>query len=210
MKYRAFLLFGAPGSGKGTQGNVLGKIPGFVHVSTGELFRNLQVGSPLGRLFLEYSAKGQLVPDDFSVQLWHEYVEQMRKNHRFDPATDTLILDGIPRSVKQAEMMEEYIDVQRVYYLDCKDKAVMYLRLQKRALIEGRLDDANQDTINRRLAVYEAETFPVLRHYSDEIVRRIDTARSPVEVLADIVGDMAMAEPVRSMPRESEPVLLEA
>ncbi len=65
LKYRAFLLFGAPGSGKGTQGTVLGRVPGYLHIATGELFRNLQVGSQLGRTFLEYSSKGDLVPGRF-------------------------------------------------------------------------------------------------------------------------------------------------
>jgi adenylate kinase len=194
QRYRTFLLFGAPGSGKGTQGNVLGKIPGFVHISTGELFRNLQVGSTLGRLFLEYSAKGTLVPDEFTIELWHEYVDSLRQNHHYEPETDTLILDGIPRNVNQAKLMEDYIDVRRVYYLDCQDKAVMYLRLQKRALIENRLDDANEDTIRNRLKIYEEETSPVLKYYSQSIIRRVETARSPVRVLADIVDDMAEAE----------------
>ena len=191
MKYRAFLLFGAPGSGKGTQGTVLGRVPGYLHIATGELFRNLQVGSQLGRTFLEYSSKGDLVPDDFVVQLWQDYVDKLRQNQRYDPETETLILDGIPRNLRQAELMEDYIDVRRVYYLDCQDRAVMYLRLQKRALIENRLDDASQETISHRLRIYEEETFPVLQHYSADIIRRVDTARSPVEVLAAIVNDMA-------------------
>ena len=191
LKYRAFLLFGAPGSGKGTQGTVLGRVPGYLHIATGELFRNLQVGSQLGRTFLEYSSKGDLVPDDFVVQLWQDYVEKLQQNQRYDPETETLILDGIPRNLRQAELMEDYIDVRRVYYLDCQDRAVMYLRLQKRALIENRLDDASQETISHRLRIYEEETFPVLQHYSANIIRRIDTARSPVEVLAAIVNDMA-------------------
>jgi adenylate kinase len=207
MKYRAFLLFGAPGSGKGTQGNVIGQIPGFVHVSTGDLFRNLQVGSPLGRTFLEFSAKGQLVPDEFTVQLWRDYVEQLKTNHRYEPETDTLVLDGIPRSVAQAKILQNYIDVKRVYYLDCRDKGVMYLRLQKRALLENRIDDANEETIGNRLRVYEAETFPVLQQYPESIIRRIDTARSPVEVLADIVKDMAKTQAAKEMTRDTEPVL---
>jgi adenylate kinase len=191
MMYSTVLLFGAPGSGKGTQGSVLGKIPGFIHISTGDLFRNLPVGSQLGRLFLEYSAKGELVPDEFTVQLWQEYVGKLSQNGRFDSRTETLILDGIPRTVKQAEMLDEYINVKRVYYLDCKDKAVMYLRLQKRALIENRLDDASEETINNRLRSYEEETFPVLSHYPEDLVRTINTARSPVEVLSEIVCDMS-------------------
>ena len=194
MKHRSYLLFGAPGSGKGTQGNILGKIPGFIHISTGELFRNLHVGSALGRTFLDYSARGELVPDSFTIQLWHEYVDGLQQNRGYDSETETLILDGIPRNVRQAELMEEYIDVKRVYYLHCKDKEVMYRRLQTRALLQNRMDDASNDVIDQRLRLYEEETFPVLEHYSNSIIRHIETTRSPVEVLADIVADMAKTE----------------
>ena len=74
MKFKTMLLFGAPGSGKGTQGKILGSIPGLVHVACGEIFRDLRVGSPLGRAFLDYSSRGALVPDDFTVQLWKEHM----------------------------------------------------------------------------------------------------------------------------------------
>ena len=191
-KFSTILLFGAPGSGKGTQGSVLNKIPGFIHISTGDLFRNLPASSRLGSVFLEYSSKGQLVPDKFTVELWHEYIKRLEQHGTFDPQNETVILDGIPRTVHQAEMLDDELDVKRVYYLDCKDKTVMYRRLQKRALVEHRLDDANEETINNRLRVYEAETFPVLKHYPDGVVKRIDTARTPVEVLAEIVNDMVL------------------
>jgi adenylate kinase len=190
MKYHALLLFGAPGSGKGTQGAILGRIPGFVHVATGEIFRDLRVGSPLGRVFLDYSSKGQLVPDDFTVELWKEHVEGLARLGRFDPKTDTLVLDGIPRSVAQAKLLKETVDVERLYYLDCHDKNIMFKRLKRRALHENRLDDANDAVIEERLRIYEAETAPVLDYYPDEIIRRIDTGRAPVEVLADILSDM--------------------
>jgi len=192
-KYRTLLLFGAPGSGKGTQGLVLGAIPGFVHVSCGELFRTLRVGSPLGTIFLDYSSRGALVPDDFTVQLWSEYITGLVNTQRFDPATDTLILDGIPRNAAQARLMDSLIDVIRVYYLDCSDKNVMFSRLKRRALHENRLDDASDMIIEKRLYTYEAETAPVLSHYPESIIRRIDTGRTPVEVLADILVDMKTA-----------------
>ena len=189
-RYKTFLLFGAPGSGKGTQGSILGAVPGLVHVACGELFRDLRVGTPLGRVFLDYSSRGALVPDDFTVQLWHEHIEGLVLRGRFDPDSDILILDGIPRNVAQARLMDQYVDVRRVYYLDCEDKGKMFQRLKRRALHENRLDDASDAVIQNRLYVYEAETAPVLGHYPAELVRRIDTGRTPIEVLADILGDM--------------------
>ncbi|MBV9852458.1 MAG: nucleoside monophosphate kinase [Armatimonadetes bacterium] len=189
-RYKTFLLFGAPGSGKGTQGKILGSIPGLVHVACGEIFRDLRVGSPLGKVFLDYSSRGALVPDDFTIQLWKEHTEGLEQLGRFDPATDALILDGIPRNVAQARLMDEYVDVKRVYYLDCEDKEKMFLRLKRRALHENRLDDASDAVIQHRLYVYEAETAQVLSYYPVDIIRRINTDRTPVEVLADILADI--------------------
>ncbi len=189
-RYKTFLLFGAPGSGKGTQGKILGSIPGLVHVACGEIFRDLRVGSPLGKVFLDYSGRGALVPDDFTVQLWQEHIQGLVRLGRFDPATDALILDGIPRNVSQARLLSDYVDVKRVYYLDCEDKEKMYLRLKRRALHENRLDDASDAVIQHRLYVYEAETAPVLSHYPVDLVRRVDTGRTPIEVLADILADI--------------------
>ena len=189
MKFNTILLFGAPGSGKGTQGQTLGSIPGLVHVACGEIFRDLRVGTPLGRVFLDYSSRGALVPDDFTVQLWEEHIGGLTRLGRYDPATDILILDGIPRNVAQARLMNNHIDVRRVYYLDCADKEKMVLRLKRRALHENRLDDASDETIQTRLYVYEAETAPVLNYYPPEKICRIDTGQSPVEVLADILAD---------------------
>ncbi len=189
MTFKTILLFGAPGSGKGTQGHILGSIPGLVHVACGEIFRDLRVGTPLGRVFLDYSSRGALVPDDFTVQLWKEHVDGLVRLGRYDPETDILILDGIPRNVAQARLMDSYIDVKRLYYLDCEDKEKMVLRLKRRALHENRLDDASDATIQTRLYVYEAETAPVLNHYPPDKVTRIDTGRTPIEVLSDILSD---------------------
>jgi len=192
MRYRTLLLFGAPGSGKGTQGAIIGRIPGFVHIACGELFRNLRVGSPLGKIFLDYSSRGELVPDDFTVQLWADYIENVVHGQGFDLEGDTLLLDGIPRNVAQAKLMEDKIDVRRVYYLDCIDKEIMLMRLKRRAIHENRLDDASNDVILNRWKVYEQETAPVLQYYPKEIIRTIETNRTPVEVLADILVDIKL------------------
>ncbi len=78
MKYRAILLFGAPGAGKGTQGKILGQIPNFVHFSCGDAFRNLRVDSPLGRVFVEFASKGNLVPDEPTIELWTTSITGMK------------------------------------------------------------------------------------------------------------------------------------
>lgn len=187
---KTILLFGAPGSGKGTQGRVLGTIPGFVHVACGDIFRNLHVGSALGRTFLEYSSQGKLVPDDFTIQLWREHIRDMVSRCRIDPAEDILILDGIPRNVEQAKLMAEAIDVLRLYSLECADEGALVQRLKRRALHDNRLDDASEDVISRRLSVYAAETAQILGYYSPDIICSIDAAQKPILVLQDIVADL--------------------
>lgn len=191
MKYRTVLLFGAPGSGKGTQGKILGTIPGFFHFACGDAFRNLRITDPLGRLFIEYSSKGQLVPDEPTIDLWRRNIEASTVNHTFDPEHDTLILDGIPRNARQAEILADTLDVRAVLHLTCKDMNKMVERLQRRALRENRLDDANLDIIRQRLETYEKETKQVLDYYGPSVVRDIDSTQRQVKVLRDILDTLA-------------------
>src|SRR3954464_3933101 len=85
MKYKSILLFGAPGSGKGTQGKILSSIPGFYHTSTGDIFRSLDLQSETGRIFWEYSSRGELVPDEFTIKHWKTYVKGLEMINHFHP-----------------------------------------------------------------------------------------------------------------------------
>lgn len=187
MKYRTILLFGAPGAGKGTQGKILGSIPNFFHCACGDVFRNLTAESEIGRTFIEYSSRGQLVPDQPTVELWQQFISNLRKVGRFNPEADTLVLDGIPRNVHQAEMLKDTLDVRAVFYLRCPTMNKLVERLQRRALRENRLDDANLDIIRSRLKTYERETKPVLSFYGPKLVHKIDSTKSPAEVLSAIL-----------------------
>ena len=194
MKLRTILLFGSPGAGKGTQGKILGGIPTYLHVSSGDLFRDLSVKNPLGQTFLDYAGKGQLVPDEPTIKLWHDDIENRIRNGIFNPETDTLLLDGIPRNAAQAQLLDDKLNVVGVLNLFCKDLDIMVERLQARALRENRLDDANLDTIRNRLEVYEAETRPVLEHYGDDLVHTIDSTQTPVRVLRAVLAVLAHLE----------------
>lgn len=188
QRYRTVLLFGAPGSGKGTIGKALGAIPGFVHVACGDVFRGLDLTSPIGKVFIEYSAKGLLVPDDTTIELWHQHIDALVATRRFAPDRDLLVLDGIPRDAAQAQIMDGYITVERVFHLVCSDENQMFARLRRRALKENRLDDASDEVIRHRWRVYEQESTPILDHYAPEIIARIDAIATPVKVLHDILG----------------------
>jgi adenylate kinase len=191
MRLRTILLFGAPGSGKGTQGKILGSIPGFYHIDCGEVFRSLTPDTELGRVFLEYSSRGQLVPDEPTVRLWQQNIRAAQRAGRINPKTDTLVLDGIPRSLQQAQMLQELIKVRVVLCLRCGDVKKLVGRIRRRALRENRLDDANLKVIRRRLETYERETRPVLDFYGRKLVRTIDAAQTPINVLREILGVLA-------------------
>ncbi|MEL6328761.1 MAG: nucleoside monophosphate kinase [Planctomycetota bacterium] len=187
-RYRAVLLFGAPGVGKGTQGGVLGAVPGFCHVSTGDLFRALDPESELGREFKHYSSQGLLVPDEFTVKLWSGSMASWADAGRFDPARDVLVLDGFPRNVTQAEMIRDRVDVLAVVHLKAKDRDAMIARLKNRAIEQGRHDDAKEDVIVNRWKVYEQETSPVLECYDGSLVHEVDAMGTPAEVLQRVLG----------------------
>jgi adenylate kinase len=193
-KYRTILLFGAPGSGKGTQGKILGSIPHFFHCACGDVFRNLTIENELGRTFIEYSSRGELVPDNTTIKLWGESIQGAQQTGRFHPHRDMLVLDGIPRNVRQAEILAETLDVRAVFNLTCSDMSKMVERLQRRALRENRLDDANLGVIQTRLKTYESETKPVLDYYGPKLVHTIDSTQTPVNVLRDILRIIAQVD----------------
>ena len=186
-KYQTYLIFGAPGSGKGTQGRALGTIPGYYHMACGDVFRSLDLRTPLGKQFLEYSSRGELVPDDVTIKLWKARIDQSVESHAFHPDHDFLVLDGIPRNVHQAQMLEDTIRVRRVFHLSCPDRPKLVERLKRRALRDNRFDDANEEVIRHRLETYEHESRPLLEYYGEDRTLHVDATQSPVDVLAKIL-----------------------
>ncbi len=187
VRFQTVLLFGAPGSGKGTQGKILGNVPGFYHLSCGEVFRTLDTSSDLGKIFIEYSSKGLLVPDDATVKMWHTNMHARTILGSYKPNVDLLVLDGIPRNVAQAKLLEKHLSVLQIIHLMCPNKEDMIMRLRKRALKENRVDDAKEDVIRKRWEVYEEETFPVLEYYPKAIIKDVDATGSPARVLEHIL-----------------------
>jgi len=176
---------------KAHRAKILGSIPNFYHCACGDVFRNLRADSPLGRLFIEYSGRGQLVPDAPTIELWRHFIENNTKIGRFHPDTDTLVLDGIPRNVAQAKILKSTLNVTAVFYMRSSDEEKLVARIQRRAVKENRLDDANLKVIRDRLHVYENETKPVLNFYGRKLVHNINADQSPAKVLVDILRHVA-------------------
>lgn len=194
-RYKGVLLFGAPGVGKGTQGRILGTVPGFFHLASGDVFRSIDINSQDGRDIIQYTSRGELVPDDLTLKIWKKALRGQIATSKYKPYEDLLILDGIPRSVPQAQLIDEDIDIQLVIHLVCRDEEAMIHRMKRRAVLENRADDASESVIRHRFEVYHRESEAVLQHYPEERVAEVDSMGSPAEVL---VATLARLIPVQN------------
>lgn len=160
------VVFGAPGSGKGTQSARLIDEYGLYHISTGELLRDhIARDTELGRVADSYISKGQLIPDDLMIDILEHTLNE-------NPETaNGVIFDGFPRTIEQAKALKSMLakrgsKVHAVVGLEVPDEELMD-RLVKRGAESGRSDD-NPETINNRLKVYNAQTAPLRDYYVGE------------------------------------------
>lgn len=186
-KIPAVLIFGAPGSGKGTVGAKLAATTSLKHISTGDIFRGIAPSSESGKLLASYSSKGLLVPDEATVEIFGRFIEGLVNTNKVNPDKDMLLLDGIPRTVAQVKLIESVVDVKHIFVLDIKDEATIVARLLNRAKIEGRKDDADESVIKNRLKVYKESTAKVLGKYNKKIVSHIVGDNTPDEVFCDVL-----------------------
>ncbi len=187
-RYRSVVLVGPPGVGKGTQGKLLSHIPGIFHLSSGDMFRELDENTELGQLFHEYATHGEFVPDDITIKTWQGYVRTKVEQKVYNPETDLLVLDGIPRNIAQAELLSPYINTLRILFMVCEDREVMFERIRGRALKEQRRDDADELVARYRWDLYKRDTEPLIDHYPQEMIRIIDADTIPAEVLSQILA----------------------
>lgn len=184
--YSSILMFGGPGSGKGTQGVVLGQMPNLVHLAMGDIFRGLDKESDIGKEFLSYSTKGLLVPDELTVRVFRHHVEEKIAAGGINPDYHALVLDGIPRTVEQVKLLDSVIDVKRIVYLVMEDRDALVARLAARVKKSNRPDDADRSVILNRIEVYERETAPVLDAYPKKLIAKVNGDQPPLAVLRDV------------------------
>lgn len=165
-KHLNIVIFGAPGSGKGTQSARLIDKYGLYHISTGELLRDhVRRGTDLGRTADAFISKGQLIPDDLMIQILDDTLEREAKGKR------GVVFDGFPRTIPQAEALKELLkkrgtDLHAVVGLEVPE-AELVDRMIKRGKDTGRADD-NPETIKNRLKVYHEQTHPLREYYNKE------------------------------------------
>lgn len=158
------VIFGAPGSGKGTQSERLIRDYGLHHISTGELLRDhIARGTELGKIADQYISNGQLIPDDLMIRVLEHHIEENR-----DKIASGVIFDGFPRTIAQAEALGELLkkyqtDVHAVVGLEVAEDELVR-RMIERGRQSGRSDD-NPETIKKRLDVYHNSTSPLRDYY---------------------------------------------
>lgn len=159
------ILFGPPGAGKGTQSTKLIEKYNLTHISTGDLFRkHLKEGTALGKLAQDYMSKGNLVPDKVVIDMVDDKITSSGK-------IDGIIFDGFPRTVPQAEALDDLLEKKNTAITVLVELVVpedeLKARLADRAKKEDRPDDAKAEVIENRIAVYKAETVAVAQYYKE-------------------------------------------
>lgn len=187
MRHKHFFniaLLGAPGCGKGTQADLIQRRYNLYHVSTGDLYRKeIAAGSELGLIAKDLIDKGELCPDELTLQMLYDYLSKHTRTKGF-------ILDGVPRTIKQVHMMEgidfdHVIDIKMAIYIKV-EKEIVAERLFKRAELIGRSDDS-PEIIKQRIINYENLTYPVAKYFRKKgLLYKIDGMQSVEKVFQDI------------------------
>jgi adenylate kinase len=186
-EYQAILLIGLPGSGKSTQGKILAALPGIHYWKASEALRAINPASDIGGVIQQHISRGELVPDELAVSLCLHDLATHAMAGVYRPATDLVVLDGIPRTVRQAALLDKWVTVIKILHLVCDDVEEVVQRLRQRAAEQGRADDADERVIRHRLEVYQRDTTLVLQYYPADRIAPIDALKSPAEVFDQIL-----------------------
>ncbi len=175
------ILFGPPGSGKGTQATKLVEEYGLLHISTGDLFRyEMKNDTPLGKEAKRYIQQGELVPDSVTVGMLKNKVEANLDAPGY-------IFDGFPRTIAQSKSLDELMaennnEISALLMLDVPDAEIIN-RIKKRGESSGRADDSDETIIKNRIDVYKNETSPVFDYYDKKgVAQKIDGVGSIEEI----------------------------
>jgi adenylate kinase len=160
------ILFGPPGAGKGTQSAMIIEEYGVTHLSTGDVFRyNMKNDTELGQLAKSYIDKGELVPDEVTNNMVADFLKRNSNPNGF-------IFDGYPRTIAQGGALDKMLsdmgtEVSMMVALEVEENELVK-RLLERGKTSGRVDDQDEDTIRNRFKVYQDETSPLAKYYSDQ------------------------------------------
>ncbi len=203
---KSYLVFGPNGIGKGTNAKAAGMLPGYLHFSTGDMFRALVARVKEGNaseleLRIDKTMKsGGLVDDQTTVDLARQNLQGAVDDGGFNPETDYVLLDGLPRNRKQARMIADFIDVVSVLHVTAS-RQVAVERITGRAKLEGRKDDQDAESVGKRLDIFFENAADILAHYDSGFdgrteydsrkIHYIDANQRPAAVLKDFLEYLA-------------------
>ena len=188
---RSVLIFGPPGSGKGTLGKFLSSAGNHFHRSSGDIFRGSSPESPAGPLYNTYASQGLLLPDEMTIEIWRHFVDGLLAPNRYFPASQLLLLDGIPRTILQADLLLGHVHIEKIIVLKIDNVDELIRRIQRRALIEKRTDDMDSAVLRTRMEVYEKDTAKILKHYPEKLIASFNADQKPLEVLRDVLVSLS-------------------
>ena len=189
------IIFGAPGSGKGTQSELIIEKHGLHHISTGEVLREeIAKETELGKVADSYISKGQLVPDELIIEILDDMLSD-------DVLQKGIILDGFPRTIPQAEALAQMLNkrdtgISAVIGLEVHEDELVD-RLLKRGKISGRSDD-NKETIKKRIQVYHKNTEPLIDYYKNAELYFSIEGNKTVDYIGDLINEVLVQIPAKA------------
>ena len=182
------VIFGAPGSGKGTQSDKLIEHYRLFHISTGDVLRdNIRRGTELGQIAKGFIDQGQLVPDELIIDILAQVLDENK-----DKATEGVIFDGFPRTIPQAEALEQLLadrgtQIDAVVGLEVPEDELIK-RILLRGQLSGRADD-NEETARKRLEVYHNQTSPLKAYYQERGKYRAINGLGTIDGIFDLIKE---------------------
>lgn len=182
-KFRCVLFFGQHGTGKGTQIQLIAKNnKKYFHFSSGEALRSVDPNTELGKHIRSLIDQRRYLSDEIVFNLFDNTMKKAIEEGKFNPETDWLLLDGIPYTDGQANMLNERVDVKQIIHYFVDDDTILVNRLLKRGKLYGRKDDRNEEVIRKGFEIYEKETSKPLRKFDPSIIIKVDASGKPEEV----------------------------
>lgn len=182
------VIFGAPGSGKGTQSDKLIEHYKLFHISTGDVLRdNIKRGTELGKIAKGFIVQGQLVPDELIIDILAQVLDENK-----DKATEGVIFDGFPRTIPQAEALEHLLadrgtQIDAVVGLEVPEEELIK-RILLRGQMSGRSDD-NEETARKRLETYHNQTSPLKAYYEEQGKYRAINGLGTIDGIFDLIKE---------------------
>jgi adenylate kinase len=186
MKYQAYVLLGPPGSGKGTQGQLLSRVQSLVHVSIHDVFGSLDLESEVLRMYRDYSNRGRKMLNLVVVEMLRYHLRTLTEQGRLRPEIDTVLLDGIPANAAQAEAIRSFVNVRLVFNLWLPNHAEILRRMQKTSIADEHFEETPNPAIQDRLRLYIEEAVALINCYQP-LTRVVMSIGEPLAVFREIL-----------------------